>query len=304
MLNRLSHLSKNQLTTLRNLTHKIIEVIKPEKIMCYGSRTTIAKDWTIFGEDDVFKKHTYPTTYDLVIITNADEKKEDHELIQTIEQQAAVLNCDVTSVILKTNAFSQALEAGWRFFTTAYSKGIMLYDSNANIFYAPVQPFDNADLKRAMEAHWNQCFPIAQRFYKTAEGCIKDNWPEQALFNLHQSAQHTCMALLRSITGYRSTTHNLSRLLALIENFTMVPTTVFPCFTTEETELFNLLNKAYSEARYKESYTVPLEVAKVLKGRVKELMTVTEDAYRKRLASLVLPESISFPVTVDKTNSI
>jgi HEPN domain-containing protein len=105
------------------------------------------------------------------------------------------------------------------------------------------------------------------------------------------------MALLRVYTGYRSTTHNLFRLLALIENFSFVPSTIFPCITEEETELFNLLNKAYSDARYKETYTVPTETAIVLKNRVQQFLLVTQKLYDKKILDLQSNRATTFPIT-------
>ena len=105
------------------------------------------------------------------------------------------------------------------------------------------------------------------------------------------------MALLRVYTGYRSTTHNLFRLLALIENFSFVPSSVFPCITAEEIALLNQLNKAYSDARYKENYTVPTETAILLKKRVQELLLLAKKLYDKKITALQNNRITTFPLT-------
>jgi HEPN domain-containing protein len=174
-----------------------------------------------------------------------------------------------------------------------------MYNGSDLAITRPAQEPDIAIIKAKIETNWNQCFTIAQRFFKAATDCLRDGWPEQAVFNLHQSAQHTCMALLRTFTGYRSTTHNLSRLLALIENFTFEPATVFPCITKEETALFNLLNRSYSDARYNEQYAVPAETATILVERVKELLTIAEQLCQRKLQALQNQESISFPLIIN-----
>jgi HEPN domain-containing protein len=116
---------------------------------------------------------------------------------------------------------------------------------------------------------------------------------------LHQAAQHTCMAVLRVFTGYRSTTHNLSRLLALIENITFNLTIIFPCFTKDETDLFNLLNKAYSNARYNDNFKVPIEKAQTLTDRVKELLTIAEQLYQIKITALENNQTITFPLVIE-----
>jgi len=111
------------------------------------------------------------------------------------------------------------------------------------------------------------------------------------------------MALLRVYTGYRSTTHNLFRLLALIENFSYVPSTIFPCSTEEETALFNLLNKAYSDARYKEDYSIPTEIANLLKKRVHQLLLVAEKLYNKKMMAIQNTRTTTFPLTATDTTT-
>jgi HEPN domain-containing protein len=304
MLNNISHLSKPQLIKLAALIQKIVQAIRPEKIICYGTRTTIMQDWTCFWEGEGYNEHIFPTTYDFLIITSADEKRADHEIIQIIEQQAEPLASNVTCAIQKIASINEALENGSRFATTVYHKGVLLYNGGIIQLAAPAQESDAVTVKNKITANWNQCFTIAQRFFKAATDCLQDGWNEQAIFNLHQSAQHTCMALLRAVTGYRSTTHNLSRLLAMIENFSFELATVFPCITKEEKDLFNLLNKSYSEARYNEQYKVPAEKATVLVERVREFLTIAERLYQQKLQSLQKQESISFPLTITDAQTI
>lgn len=120
---------------------------------------------------------------------------------------------------------------------------------------------------------------------------------------LHEAVQHTCMALLRAVIGYRSTTHNISRLLALIENLSKVPSLIFPYITKEEKKLFLLLRHAYSDARYKEEYAVPAEKVAILIERVKQLMDVAEQLYQlngNQSANVINNPIPGFPLAVDK----
>jgi HEPN domain-containing protein len=298
MRNTIPHLSKQQLIKLAELIQTIVQSMQPEKIICYGSRTTTMQDWSCFWEEDGYKGSIFPTTYDLLVITSAGEKRADHEIIQLIEQQGEPLSCNVTCVVQKITSFNEALEKGYRFATTVYRKGVLAYNGGGQLLATLPQESDNTVVRSKIEAHWIRGFTIAQRFFKSATNCLQDGWPEQAAFNLHQSVQHTCMTLLRVFTGFRSTTHNLSRLLALIENFTFEPATVFPCITKEEKELFTLLNRAYSDARYNEQYTIPVEKVVILVERVKELLAIAEQLYHQKLHGLEKEEHITFPVNI------
>ncbi|MDR6571029.1 HEPN domain-containing protein [Chitinophaga ginsengisegetis] len=297
MRSHLPHLSKQQVIQLAKLIEKILLVLQPEQIWCLGTRTTIMQDWSCFWPGEGYRETIFPTTFDLLILTTDTEKRPEYELIQLIEQQAASLPCEITCMVQKYAAFMEGLPAGYRFDTTVYRKAVPVYNNGKPLTADLTIELTKEEMKTRITTQWNRCFTTAQRFFKTATDCQQDNWPEQAVFNLHQAAQHTCMAILRGITGYRSTTHNLSRLLALIDNFSMEPSVIFPRLTREETELFNLLNKAYSDARYKEDYTVSAEKAAILIDRIKELMSVAESLYQAKLQELDREQPIVFPIT-------
>ena len=214
------------------------------------------------------------------------------------------MDCEVTAVAQSLEAVNELIAKNSRFLTTIYPKAVLVYNiGNSALIVPPAAP-SFEETRHKLETTWNKCFSVAERFYKTACFCLDNGWNEKALFDLHQATQHTCMALLRVYTGYRSTTHNLSRLLALIENFSFVPSTIFPCITEEETALFNTLNRAYSDARYKEDYSIPTEIAHLLKKRVHQLLVVAETLYSKKITSFQNNRPITFPLTVAETTPL
>ena len=300
MLTTFDNLPTSLVTLLAQLIQKISATIHPEKILCYGYRTSTYGDWSSFAEGNGYRE-TIKATFDLLIITPDDNDLPDHEIIQKIEFLAEPLGCEITAVVQPLDAVNKLIAKNSRFLTTLYHKAVLVYNAgNKDIIVPSATPsFEEAKIR--IETTWNKCFGTAERFYKTACFCLDNGWNEKALFDLHQATQHTCMALLRVYTGYRSTTHNLSRLLALIENFSFVPSTIFPCITEEETALFNILNKAYSDARYKEDYSVPTDVANLLKKRVNQLLLVAEELYNKKVTTMQNNRITTFPLTATDT---
>ena len=289
------NLSPNQLNQLALLVQKIASTFHPEKILCYGYRTSLYQDWSCFKEDTVLEP--IKATFDLLIVTHNDNKLADHEILQKVDQLADTLDCEVTAVCQSLESVNELIAKNSRFLTTIYQKAVLVYDAGNNALIVPPAAPSFDETKRKLETTWNKCFSVAERFYKTACFCLDNGWNEKALFDLHQATQHTCMALLRVYTGYRSTTHNLSRLLALIENFSFVPSTIFPCITDEETTLLNTLNRAYSDARYKEDYSMSTEIAQLLKKRVHQLLVVAENLYSKKITSFQNNQPTTFPLT-------
>jgi uncharacterized protein len=294
------NLSPSLVTLLAQFIQKIATTVHPEKILCYGYRTSIYQDWSCFKEDTGYQE-TIKATFDLLVVTGNNNNQADHEILQKIDLLAASLDCEVTTVVQSLDAVNDLIGKNSRFLTTLYHKAVLVYNASCNTLITPPAAPSHEATKSKLETTWNNCFSTAERFYKTACFCLDNGWNEKALFDLHQATQHTCMALLRVYTGYRSTTHNLSRLLALIENFSFVPSTIFPCITEEETALFNLLNKAYSDARYKEDYSVPAETANLLKKRVDHLLLVAEKLYNKKMIAIQNNQTTSFPLTSNAT---
>jgi uncharacterized protein len=302
MLTTFDYLPPSLVTLLAKLIQKIASTIHPEKILCYGYRTSNYQDWSSFKEDTGYQE-TIKATFDLLVIPSNDNNQADHEILQKIDLLASSLNCEITAVVQSLDAVNELTTKNSRFLTTIYHKAVLVYNVGSSTLITPPAAPSHEVTKSKLETTWNKCFRTAERFYKTACFCLDNGWNEKALFDLHQATQHTCMALLRIYTGYRSTTHNLSRLLALIENFSFVPSTIFPCSTEEEIALFNLLNKAYSDARYKEDYSIPTETANLLKKRVHQLLIVAENLYNKKMIAMQNNQTTTFPLTPTDTTA-
>ncbi|GAA3922658.1 HEPN domain-containing protein [Chitinophaga oryziterrae] len=294
----LQHLPKQQVAQLVQLIQRIVQAIYPVKIICYGYRTCTMDDWSCFFDGDTHNKRINPT-YDFLIITNDEEKRAHYEIIEIAEQQAFPMGCDTTIIVQQLNEANKALENGSRFISTVYRKGVMLYNGNGLPLSTPPDESDISVLKNLLEDNWHRRFGMSRRFLKTANYCFDNGWNEQTIFDLHQSVEHACVAIIRVYTGFRPTTHNLSRLLDLICNFSQELVTLFPRQTKEETDLFNTLNRAYSEARYNEKYTVTTEIAKILLGRVTTLLDLAEKFYDRKQLSLESSQPISFPLKIN-----
>jgi uncharacterized protein len=292
------YLPKQQVAQLVQLIQRIVQAICPVKIICYGYRTITRDDWSCFFDGSTLNKKINPT-YDFLIITNDEEKRTHYEMIEIAEQQAYPLGCDTTIIVQQLNAANKALENGSRFISTVYRKGVMLYNGDDLPLPTPSEELDISALKNLIEGNWQRRFGMSRRFLKTANYCFDNGWNEQTIFDLHQSVEHACVAVIRLYTGFRPTTHNLSRLLDLICNFSQELITIFPRQTKEEIDLFNTLNRSYSEARYNEKYTVSNEVTRILLSRVTTLLDLAEKFYDRKRLTLKSGQPISFPLIVN-----
>lgn len=144
--------------------------------------------------------------------------------------------------------------------------------------------YKNVPTKQVAEAYWSRWYGLAKRFWQVASDSLPSGRQDLTVFLLHQSVEHTCIALIRVFTGYRTNTHNLSRLLTFVENFSELLISAFPGITREEQELFSILLRGYSDPRYKDMYEVSTDKVAILVERVKELQETAEALYEGRIA--------------------
>lgn len=96
----------------------------------------------------------------------------------------------------------------------------------------------------------------ANEFLEFFEIAFKKDYFQKAAFELHQATERYYTTILLVFTDYRPKDHNLETLGIKAE---MCDKTfaVFPQDTDEEKRLFDLLKKAYIDARYKmDKYSV------------------------------------------------
>ena len=108
-----------------------------------------------------------------------------------------------------------------------------------------------------------------------------------AAFQLHQATERYYTALLLVFTDYRSKEHNLESQYIEAGMCDKRFKQVFPREHEEEKRLFELLKKAYIDARYKmDEYSVTREELEYLAGRVKVLKELTEVICKEKIKTL------------------
>ncbi len=278
MLTSFNHLPPSQEQALKQAISAIAISIAPEKIICYGTRTWLTHSWSVA---DPVLNSSMNTDYDLLIITKPGIKRREHEILDIV----AYYSTQETRIIAIAHslcAVNEALQQGRSFFANIYKNGIMVYDSSGTPLITP-SVWENVEHLADIQAQWDQDFGLASKFLEGASYYITSGNAALAVFMLHQATEHSCIALVKACLGYRPTTHNLKRLLALTENFSEYPSNIFPQVSQEEIDLFNTLAKAYSDVRYSANFKVSIEKAGVLRQRVKHLQETAEKLYKKKI---------------------
>ncbi|WP_419802157.1 HEPN domain-containing protein [Mucilaginibacter sp.] len=221
------------------------------------------------------KPDEIPSIYLLVIVSN-DERKQGHELTSTIEESCKPL-ANVTALVHSAGIVLKAVERKNYFFCNSFLKPVLYLSGNVLL---PVPPeIDGELLKQKREENFQHWYGQANEFLNGADYYWNSSVYGLASFSLHQAAENALTAIIRAVLGYRLNLHNLARLLRITEIFTEELKSVFSLDTIEGVQLFNLLQKAYNEPRYKDDFKPEEASVRLLFDLVSKLLERVNDIY-------------------------
>lgn len=246
---------------LQEQVSRIVKLLQPAQVYLLGKtkQTLAVKD----------KPEDTPTSnLFLALMPPGGRSMQEYESMVENSQPALPMMVMVKSVA-QVNRLRQE---GNPFFIKNCTADRLVYDSGlVQLEEAPV--LNDEQLWKKAAADFDRWFDKAAGFLSGAKGFMEMGQNSLAAFMLHQSAEHALTAVLLSATGYREATHNLQKLLQYATLYAPEIAEAFS-FPPEEHSLFRLLQKAYTDARYRESYEISDEGLAVLFGKVNSLHEV------------------------------
>ena len=103
---------------------------------------------------------------------------------------------------------------------------------------------------------------------------------------LHQAVERLYACLLLVETNYSPSTHSIKFLRSLAEQIDPELIAVWPRETKHDRRLFELLKRAYVDARYSEHYAITAEELVWLGERAEILRTLVETRSREKIEQL------------------
>jgi len=236
-------------------------------------------------------KGGYFSDYDLLVVVNHDEladvvdywaKAEDH-LIR--EQNVAHRIATPVSFIVHSLAdVNKQLRSGRYFFTDIVRDGIALYE-------LPNEPFDHPEklspeaARREAQGYFDEWFPSAAGFLRNAGYAVKDGDSKLAAFLLHQATERLYHCFLLVHTLYSPKSHKLNFLRSQCEQHDARLIAAWPRDTRFSQRCFELLRRAYVDARYSPHYKISAEELGWLVAHVETLKALVEETCHERLAA-------------------
>jgi HEPN domain-containing protein len=276
MENKTVKLSNLQCKELDKVIISLVEKYKTEYIFCFGCRNNTKSVISCFVEEAKQSE----THYFLLVITT-DIARIEHDVqdyINTISE-ASKITIVVHGLATVTNAILQ----GSRFFSAVCRYGLQLYSASGlllNIDYPNLNP---ATTFTKAQKHFYHRFGMASGFLESASNSYDGSFYSNCMFELHQSVEQACIAVIRVYIAYRADLHNLTRLISLCKCFSDEPADLFPNKSDEDQRLFQLLLKSYSETRYKDGYEIADYDADKLCTKVREFLELIKRLCNKKL---------------------
>jgi len=234
----------------------------------------------------------YISDYDLLVVVNDDKltditdywsKAEDHLLREYGISHR--LTAPASFIVHSLNDVNHQLRLGRYFFTDIVRDGIVLYEMEGHTFAQPEALAPTAALKEA-QGYFDEWFPSAEKFRLAAEFLIKQDGPKQAAFQFHQAAERLYHCVLLVVTLYSPKSHKLNFLRSQAEQLDASLIEAWPRRTKFEQRCFELLRRAYVDARYSPHYKITAEELAWLGERVTVLQELVKAVCEDRLLML------------------
>ncbi|PKA44323.1 nucleotidyltransferase [Rhizobium sullae] len=251
-------------------------------VLLYGSYAR--GDWV---ED---RSSGYRSDYDLLIVVNTKSFAEEHELWEALEErllQEQISHRIETPVIPIVHCLSDVndqLSRGRPFFTDIAKDGIVLYEEPGHPLAQP-KPLSPEDARAEAQRHYDQWFASAVEFLAGAEFHLGRGSANHAAFDLHQATERFYHCILLTLTLYSPKSHRIKVLRSQAESADARLVSAWPRDTRFARRCFELLSRAYVEARYSSKYAISNEELQWLVTHVKDLQALVETICKERLDS-------------------
>jgi uncharacterized protein len=253
------------------------------KIVLFGSYAR--GSWV----DEPHTAKGYLSDYDLLIVVNQQSvvdfatywyRAEDRIMRET------GIKTPVNFIVHTLDEVNSALAQGQYFFTDIIREGIALYDLKGSTSFVAPQPQTADEALTTAEKHFEQRMAGVQSSFEIFGFCIERGHSKDAAFTLHQAVERLYTCLLLVGTNYSPSTHSIKFLRSLAEQIDPDLIAAWPREFKQDRRLFELLKRAYVEARYSEHYTITIEELNWLAERAEVLRALVEKRSRGKIELL------------------
>ena len=285
MKKTLSHLPKHKREEIKEIISIITENADVEMVILFGSYAR--GDWV----EDVYVEghitYEYKSDYDILVIVKDQGLVRKLGLWYRIEaaiQRRSTIRTRLTLIVHSINEVNRAISTGQYFFTDIKKEGVLLYNSD-RFELAEERELSPQERQQTAKEDFKYWFKSASDFFTSFEDAFNRRHYKIAVFLLHQATERLYVTILLVFTHYKPKEHNIDKLGKQVNNLDPRFLPVFPRTTGEEERLFELLQKAYIEARYNPKYKITKKELEYLAERVRKLQRLTKKICKEKIES-------------------
>ena len=254
------------------------------KIILFGSYSR--DDWVDEPENG------YQSDFDLLIVVSHRDLTEIADYWYVAEDRILrdeAIGRPVNIIVHSIDEVNQALKRGEYFWVDIVRDGIALYELPQHELATPM-PAAPGDALQMASAYFSSQLTSSNNWLTTAAWSLEQgsdrDWRNKAAFALHQATEtaYACFLLVRTLYFPRS--HNIKFLRSLAEDNEPRLIAAWPRATKLDRRRFELLKRAYVEARYSANYEVSPADLEALTSSVRQLRDIVEAVSRERLEEL------------------
>jgi predicted nucleotidyltransferase len=255
------------------------------KIILFGSYART--DWVDEPENG------YQSDFDLLIVVSHRDLTEIADYWYVAEDRILrdpAIARPVNIIVHSIDEVNRALKRGEYFWVDIARDGIALYELPRHELAAPM-PASPVEALNMAESYFRAQIGAVDRWLKLADTSLTEQnsdpeWSKTAAFNLHQATEtaYACFLLVRTLYFPRS--HNIKFLRSLAEDKEPRLIDAWPRLTKLERRRFELLKRAYVEARYSAAYEISREDLDALILSVQHLRDLVAQVSLERVEEL------------------
>lgn len=230
----------------------------------------------------------YQSDFDILIIVSHEDLTDIADYWYVAEDKILhdlAIGRPVNIIVHTLHEVNQALGRGEYFWVDIVRDGIALYElpNHALATPKPLTASDAYDMALQYRDHWLGKIDSALKLAAFAmhEGEVND-----AAFLFHQATERAYICFLLVWTLYFPRSHNIKFLRSLAEDKEPRLVEAWPREVRADRRRFELLKRAYVEARYSENYEISTEDLDAVATSVKRLRRIVEALCRERLEEL------------------
>ena len=278
MKTSIEHLPEDKQAQLGAIADVFRECPAVDKLILFGSFAR--GDWV---EDE---ETGYVSDFDLCAVVDSERQVTDLATWGELEQRARAIagRTPVTLLVHDIRFINREIRIGQYFWSDVANEGVLLLDRRRYTLARP-KALNDAERLELAEHNFRTWFESATGFWRLSRHASARSLLKHAAFLLHQATERYYHAALLVFTGYKERTHDIEKLGKLAGEQHALLIDVLPKTEPADKDLFDLLKKAYIEARYSGSYRITPEELDTLQARVVVLAERVRAACQEKLAS-------------------